>query len=79
MMYNLTIKRGENKEGRTMKRTAIKIVPMHDKHNQWIPAEKITCELTGEMADGSKVWTEVETGEQYFLTRMLGKYMFYHI
>lgn len=57
----------------------MKIVPLHGEHNQWIPTEKITCEVTGEMSNGAKVWTDVETGEQYFLTRMLGEYMFYHI
>ena len=61
------------------KRTAMKIVPLHDEQNQWTPTEKITCEVTGEMSNGAKVWTDVETGEQYFLTRMLGEYMFYHI
>ena len=61
------------------KRTAMKIVPLHDEHNQWIPTEKITCEVTGEMSNGAKVWIDIETGEQYFLTRMLGEYMFYHI
>ena len=78
-------RRGEQKKGnRTMqakraRRTAMKIVPLHDEHNKWIPTEKITCEVTGEMSNGAKVWTDVETGEQYFLTRMLGEYMFYHI
>ncbi len=62
-----------------MKRTAMKIIPLKDKYGQWIPTEKITCEVTGEMSDGVKVWTDVETGEQYYLTRMLGKYMFIHI
>ena len=57
----------------------MKSVPLHDEHNQWTPTEKITCEVTGEMSNGAKVWTDVETGEQYFLTRMLGEYMFYHI
>ena len=44
---------------------------------QWIPTKKITCEVTGEMDTGTKVWTDIETGEQYFLLRMQGKYMFY--
>ena len=29
------------------------------------------------MDTGTKVWTDIETGEQYFLLRMQGKYMFY--
>ena len=66
-------------QAKRAKRTAMKIVPLHDEHNQWTPTEKITCEVTGEMSNGAKVWTDVETGEQYFLTRMLGEYMFYHI
>ena len=62
-----------------MKRTAIRITINNDWCNSWTCHEKITCEVTGEMADGAKVWTDIETGEQYFLTRMLGKYYFYHI
>ena len=77
------IKRALTKKGYSWEDVAIKsflgIVPLHDEHNQWTPTEKITCEVTGEMSNGAKVWTDVETGEQYFLTRMLGKYMFYHI
>lgn len=48
----------------------------------WI-YDKITCEVTGEWGNGSKVWTRVdpETGElvlddQYFLTRDHGFYCF---
>lgn len=64
-----------------MKKTAILIVKdKKDEYGQqWIPTRKITCEVTGEMSDGAKVWTDIESGEQYFLTRMLGKYMFFHI
>ena len=63
-----------------MKRTATLIVKKEgSKYGEWIPVRKITCEVTGEMNDGAKVWTDIETGEQYFLTRMLGHYMFYHI
>ena len=38
---------------------------------------KITCEVTGEMDTGTKVWTELATGEQWFLMRMMGVYFFY--
>ena len=64
-----------------MKRTAMLIVKgkLGEHGQEWIPTRKITCEVTGEMNDGAKVWTDVETGEQYFLARLLGKYMFYHI
>lgn len=40
---------------------------------------RITCECTGEMEDGTKVWTDVETAEQYFLVRVAGKFYFYHV
>ena len=30
---------------------------------------RITCELTGEWFDGTKVWTDVETGHQYSMHR----------
>lgn len=46
---------------------------------QWTPGKTITCEVTGEMDDHSKVWTDIEDGEQYCLMRMLGKYNFVHI
>lgn len=66
-----------------MKRTAEVIVEKEDNNKygkQWTGAGyKITCECVGEMENGAKVWEDVETGEQYFLTRMLGVYMFYHI
>ena len=61
---------------RVAKRTAYLNV-RHEDGRQWIPSKKITCECTGEMSTGEKVWTDVETGEQYFLLRMLGKYMFF--
>lgn len=38
---------------------------------------RITCQVTGEMSDGAKVWTDEETGEQYFLGRIGGFYYFY--
>lgn len=62
-----------------MKRTAIRITINNDWCHSWECHEKITCEVTGEMDTGTKVWTDIETGEQYFLTRMLGKYYFYKI
>lgn len=61
-----------------MKRTATLIKQAED-GRQWVPVKQITCEVAGEMSDGSKVWSDVDTGEQYFLTRFLGKYMFFHI
>lgn len=63
-----------------MKRTAMKIVKdelMNNGYWTWKEDKKITCECTGEMDTGTKVWTDIETGEQYFLTRMNGKYMFF--
>ena len=62
-----------------MKRTAPRITINNDQYHSWTLHEKITCEVTGEMSDGSKVWTDIKTGEQYFLTRMLRKYYFFHI
>ena len=44
--------------------------------NETIICENITCEVTGEMSDGSKVWTDIKTGKQYFCFRILGKYGF---
>ena len=43
----------------------------------WKADKKITCECTGEMDTGAKVWTDTESGEQYFLTRLNGRYSFY--
>lgn len=43
---------------------------------QYKPIRKITCEVTGEMSDKSKVWTDVETDKQYFCCRICGHYMF---
>lgn len=37
---------------------------------------KITCMVTGEMCDGRKVWTDLETGEQYFLYKVSNHYIF---
>lgn len=64
---------------RKMTATRLELIP--SKHYigrfEAIPHEKITCEVSGEMASGEKVWTDVATGEDYFLTRMCGKYAFY--
>ena len=65
-----------------MKRTYMEVVKQAD--GQVIPKQKITCELTGEMDDGTKVWTKLDNNgnlllnEQYFAGRMLGKYFFIH-
>lgn len=65
-----------------MRRTYTKLIPLHNEYNQFIPDGKITCEVTGEMDGGSKVWTRVDKDgnliidEQYFCGRMLGKYFF---
>ena len=37
----------------------------------------ITCEVTGEMDTGEKIWTDIKTGDQYFCTRFFGQYFFY--
>jgi len=63
-----------------MKKTATLIKQGRDIGNgnhEWLPVRKITCEVTGEMDTGEKVWTDLETGEQYFCCRMLGHWMFY--
>lgn len=60
-----------------MKRTAPYVTINNDTHNTWNVHDKITCELTGEMDTGAKVWTDISTGKQYFLTRMLRKYYFF--
>lgn len=59
-----------------MKRTAMRIVKVENT-DEWKEDKKITCECTGEMDTGAKVWTDIESGEQYFLTRLNGKYMFF--
>ena len=60
------------------KMTAHKIdIDPESKYGAWIVYDKITCEVSGEMDTGEKVWTELETGEQYFCTRMLGTYYFF--
>ena len=64
-----------------MKRTLIECV-RHTNGKDIIPTEKITCELTGETADGCKVWTKLDENgnlllnEQYFMWRMFGKCYF---
>ena len=45
----------------------------------WTATEKITCEVTGEMDTGTKVWTDIKTGEQYFMFRMQRISYFVHI
>ena len=42
-----------------------------------ISEDRITCEVTGQMDTGEKVWTETKTGDQYFCTRFFGQYFFY--
>ena len=50
---------------------------------QWNLLDKITCEVTGEMNDRTKVWTRVDEDgelildEQYFCTRLFGHYYFF--
>ena len=61
------------------KRTYWMITINNDYCHSWTLVRKITCEVTGQMASGALVWTDVETGEQYFCSRMLGHYYFYHI
>lgn len=64
-----------------MKRTCIECV-RHEDGRQMIPKEKITCEVTGETANGSKVWTKLDENgnllldEQYFMWKMFGKHYF---
>ena len=41
-----------------------------------ISTNRITCEVTGEMVTGEKVWTDAETGDQYFCIRFYGQYFF---
>ena len=62
-----------------MRRTAWKVVENHDQYGTFTAEEKITCEVTGEMDTGTKVWTELKTGEQFLLFRMQGLYYFCHI
>jgi hypothetical protein len=60
-----------------MKRTAY-LVEEVEQGGGWVLSEnKITCEVVGEMNDGVKVWRDIESGKQYGLLRMLGKYYFY--
>jgi hypothetical protein len=67
--------------GKIMKKTAIRIELVPSKKYldrlETIPREKITCEVIGEMNTGTKIWADIATGEQYFLTRMCGVYAFY--
>ena len=60
-----------------MKRTAY-LVEEVKQSGGWVLSEnKITCELYGEMAEGCKVWQDINSGKQYGLLRLLGKYYFY--
>ena len=61
------------------KRTYWLIKINDDAFHSWTLVQKITCEVSGQMEDGSLVWTDIETGEQYFCSRLLGHYYFYHI
>jgi hypothetical protein len=58
-----------------VKRTATLIEQQAD--GQWLPKGKITCKVIGEMEHGEKVWEDIETGEQYWLARLNGQYMFF--
>ena len=44
---------------------------------------KITCEVTGQMTDGTKVWTNIEDEEEQFYCRMFkeikGVNFFFHL
>lgn len=59
----------------TRKYTASKCVE-DESGRGFVAGEKITCEVVGEMDTGTKVWEDVETGEQYFLFRLFGKNYF---
>ena len=41
-----------------------------------ISEDRITCEVSGEMNTGEKIWTDVKTGDQYFCIRFYGLYFF---
>lgn len=62
-----------------MKRTAFLIEEAKHGEGWKLSESKITCELYGEMEDGCKVWQDIESGNQYGLLRMLGKYYFYKL
>ena len=57
-----------------MTRTAL-LLEIDSEHLAYF-RRKITCEVTGEMSDGTKVWTEILTGNQYFCHRYHGVYYF---
>ena len=54
---------------------------LKDNKGRYYDAGKITCEPTGEMDDGYKVWTEVGTdgNDQYELFMLNGAFYFVHI
>ncbi len=60
-----------------MKRTAFLIEEAKHGESWKLSENKITCEVAGEMNDGVKIWRDIESGNQYGLLRMLGKYYFY--
>ena len=41
-----------------------------------VPIGDITCELTGEWADGTKVWSDVRNGDQYSRVKICRKFVF---
>ena len=51
-----------------MKKTAVMFLYDVELH-EWVEYGEITCEVRGEMADGTKVGVDLETEEQYFLYR----------
>lgn len=60
-----------------MKRTYWKAeLNEYSEYGGFVANEKITCEVYGEMDDGTKVWQDVNDGKFYFCFRMLGVYYF---
>ena len=60
-----------------MKRTAYLIEEAKQGESCKLSKTKITCVSYGEMDDGTTVWQDIETKNQYGLTRQLGTYFFY--
>ena len=60
-----------------MKRTYWLAELNHDEYNSFTAKRKITCEVVGEWAGGSKIWQD-ENGEQYYSFRLLGINYFVH-
>lgn len=45
-----------------------------------ITNRQIACEVTGEMEDGTKVWTNIENeNEQFYARRIGGQYFFLYL